>query len=102
MTEQQWLACADPEGMLAFLGGAFGRRRLRLFAAACCRRVWALIPDERGRRAVETAERHARGLAGDDELEKARRAAAPRGRAGQAGHAGLAAALAQRAAWAAA
>jgi hypothetical protein len=56
MTEQMWLACADPHAMLAMLGGG-DRRRLRLFAAACCRRVWPLIADEESRRAVEAAER---------------------------------------------
>src|SRR5262245_50164409 len=79
MTEQEWLTCLEPERMLTFLHerkvisihGEFGERKLRLFAAACCRRVWPLLRDERSRRAVEVAERHADGLADDRELEAA-------------------------------
>jgi hypothetical protein len=42
MTEAEWLACMDPQPMLAFLGrarrrGAASDRHLRLFAAACVR-----------------------------------------------------------------
>jgi hypothetical protein len=64
MTEQEWLACTDPRGMLGFLQGE-GRetaRRFRLFAAACSRRIWHLMTDERSRMAVEVAEQFADGL----------------------------------------
>jgi hypothetical protein len=42
MTEAEWLACDDPQRMLAFLGrtrrrSAASDRKLRLFAAACVR-----------------------------------------------------------------
>jgi hypothetical protein len=51
-------------------------RKLRLFACACVRRAWHLLPDARSRRAVEQAEWHADGLVGREELEEARRQAA--------------------------
>ena len=37
MTEDEWLASADPQKMLAFLTGKANDRKLRLFAAARCR-----------------------------------------------------------------
>lgn len=41
---------------------------LRKFACLCVREVWHLLADERSRNAVEVAERHADGLATDEEL----------------------------------
>lgn len=60
MTEEEWLNCVDPSLMLAFVR-AKGDRRLRLFAAACCRRKWKYFTDDRCRRAVEAAETFADG-----------------------------------------
>ncbi len=51
-----------------------GSRRLRLFACACCRHIWHLIPDQRSRRTVEIAERFADGLATRNEMAAARAA----------------------------
>ena len=46
-------------------------RTLRLFACFCARQVWHLLRDERSRNAVVVAERHADGLATDEELKAA-------------------------------
>ena len=75
LTEGDWLACTEPAEMFRRLAGVISARKLRLFAAACCRHVWDLLADARSRRAVEVAERFAAGKAGAAELAVARRAA---------------------------
>jgi hypothetical protein len=62
MTEQESLACDDPEPMLTLLERRGSDRRLQLFAVACCRRAWNLMTEPRHRHAVEAAERFADGL----------------------------------------
>jgi len=71
MTEAEWLKCTRPGAMLRFVRGKSTDRKLRLFACACCRRVWDLLSTEENRHAIEVAERFADGLASDDELATA-------------------------------
>ena len=91
MTEAEWLKCKEPTAMLLGLGVAVGfeqptntkgssqtnarERKLRLFAAACCRQIWHMVGDERSRTAVEVAELFADERASDEELSIAEGAA---------------------------
>lgn len=72
LTEADWIAHRDPTSLLHFLRDKGTGRRWRLFAVACCRRIGPLLADDRSRRAVEVAARHAAGLATDAELAEAR------------------------------
>jgi hypothetical protein len=62
MTEAEWNGCTDPQQMLVFLRsrGPWSDRKGRLFAAACCRRSWAVNRND-SRRAVAVAEQYADG-----------------------------------------
>src|SRR5436309_3204899 len=73
MTEAEWLACRDPEPMLLHLRGKGSERKFRLFATACCRRIWHVMEDERSRRVVELVELSADGLANSALLRVAER-----------------------------
>jgi hypothetical protein len=75
MNETEWLNASDPEAMLAFLGGDVSQRKLRLFACACCRRIWDLLADERSRNAVDVAQRFADGQLSGRQLRAGERAA---------------------------
>jgi len=64
MTEAEWLAATDPTPMLEFLKGKASDRRLRLFACACCRRIWHLLPNRLLRKSIEQMERFVDGEIG--------------------------------------
>jgi hypothetical protein len=76
MTEAEWVACDDPDVLLKKSHFRLFRRKSRLFAVACCRCTWPTFVDDRSRHAVEVAERHADGMATDEELQVARHQAA--------------------------
>ena len=71
MTEQEWLQVADPQRMLEFLHGKASDRKYRLFAVACCRRIWHLMTED-DRHAVEVAEQFSEGLTTAKERDTAR------------------------------
>jgi hypothetical protein len=57
MTESQWLAATDISvGPREFAVAHLSERKRRLFACACCRRIWDLLTDDALRKGVETAE----------------------------------------------
>ena len=81
MTESEWLSIANHSQWMIIqlrqLGVArnkAGRRKLRLFSCGCCQVIWNVLPDNRLRDAVQTAERFADDLATKDELSAARAA----------------------------
>ena len=59
MNESAWLTSSNPYDLLTFLEGRCSNRKLRLFAAACCRQVGA---------SADVCERYADGLTGPGEL----------------------------------
>jgi hypothetical protein len=67
VTEPEWLESTDPTLVLNSLRGKAGARKLRLFALACCRRMWHVLTDWRSRIAVDVAERFLEGDASHDE-----------------------------------
>lgn len=62
MTESEWLTSADLGAMVAGVSDKTSERKLRLFACACCRRLWDALTDPRSRDGVEAAERFSDGL----------------------------------------
>jgi hypothetical protein len=75
MRKDEWATCDDPEEMLRWLqviGNVArtkgGKRRLRLFLCACCRRLLPLVGDDRAGRVIGLAERFADEAAGKADL----------------------------------
>jgi hypothetical protein len=66
MNEADWDVCDDLDRMLTLVVDRGSERKLRLFACACCRRVWHLLHPN-SRRAVEVMERYVDGQASDGE-----------------------------------
>ena len=77
MTEAEWLACTNPRPMLEFVRQRASARKVRLFAVACCRRVWASLEHEEFRDAVRKAESFADGIADRAEMLQAHEKARP-------------------------
>jgi hypothetical protein len=73
MTESEWNAYNDPDPMVDYAQSARhpSLRKCHLFACACVRRIWHLLPDQGWREAVETAERYVDGVVGLAELASA-------------------------------
>jgi hypothetical protein len=74
VTERKWLTAKTYEPIYGAVASMRNARKLRLFACACCRRVWPYLPDGRSRAAVEAAEGFADGA-----VTRAQLAAAARG-----------------------
>lgn len=75
MTEAEWLGCTDPSSMVKLLRGKVSDRKLRLFACACCRRIWTLLTHEDAQECVRVAECFADNLATKNGLRVARKRA---------------------------
>jgi hypothetical protein len=71
MNKRRWLDEWWPGRLLGLVRQVRVPRRRRLYACACCRRIWDLITDPRSRRAVEIAESFADGQASETELTAA-------------------------------
>src|SRR5262245_9901170 len=75
MSEEEWLACAEPNQMCDFLWSNASDRKLRLFACACCRQVeFHLWGGEWSHRAITVAEKYADQFTTRTELEAAQTA----------------------------
>lgn len=68
VTAEDWAACSDPEPMICAIPVDQYQRELRLFAIACARRVWRLLPPSSWV-AVEVHERFIDGRATTTEVE---------------------------------
>jgi hypothetical protein len=76
VSEDDWTACTDPQLMLMLLRSrrAATDRKLRLFACACCRRIWDRFPHPLNRDLVVAVEDHPDGRFEDEDIQAAARA----------------------------
>jgi hypothetical protein len=74
MVEDEWLSGQDMLRMLDQANESASRRKLRLFACACCRRFCHLLPTDAARVALETSEEIADGRAKFAAMAGAKRA----------------------------
>ncbi len=72
MDEAEWVNARTMLTLLRETGRA-SDRKLRLFAAACCRSIWHLLTDPRSRSLLSLTEQVADGQATKEEMEEARR-----------------------------
>src|SRR5262245_22914555 len=77
LDEARWLTSHDIDRLLSQLARSASARKFRLFAVACCRLVWDLLPDDASRYAVLVAERLADDLANASEIDWVHRQARP-------------------------
>jgi hypothetical protein len=71
VTAEEWDRCTEALRMVYFLEGRASDRKWRLFACACCRRIWELFPDERNRALVAAVEHRPDGTRDDPDLWEA-------------------------------
>jgi hypothetical protein len=76
VSETLWFSANEPSLLLCFLKGKTTNRKIRLFAVACVRRIWAQVEDNVSRAVVRTVERFADGRKGVADLRAARTVAA--------------------------
>jgi hypothetical protein len=77
---QQWPTTSDVYTMVRWAekhAPGLSERKLRLFAVACCRRVWHLLSEAASCQLVETCELYADGQASADEMYEVRRRTSP-------------------------
>ena len=67
MTEPEWLAATDPVLIYSHVHSTAPDRKLRLFAAGCCRLFWTTLPLTAARMAIESNEAFADGLITDEQ-----------------------------------
>ena len=68
MTEELWERSTDPTELIRYMRTGASPRKLRLFACACCRRIWHMLIETHWRQGVELAERFSDGMISQDHL----------------------------------